>query len=218
MFIAHRGNDNHKYRENSEKAILFSLQQPYLDGIECDLRLTKDKKIVLLHNILIDFVSDGSGFVHNLTLDELLSYTFEQHQFQDKITVLSSLLSKIESKKILLLEVKEERTNVSVDWIEALKSIFTQYSNLTIYLCSFNYDLLRKLKERYPNILMGLIVGYTMNQNKDITPFEFVMYHYRSFRYTHKMSMIWTMNDKDKVQYYKSKVDYIITDRAYEFV
>ena len=218
MFIAHRGNDNHTYRENSEKAILFSLQQPYLDGIECDLRLTKDKQIVLLHNMLIDFVSNGSGFVHNLTLKALLSYTFEHHQFQDKITVLSSLLSKIDSQKILLLEIKEERIDVIDDWIEAFHSIISKYQNLTIYLCSFNYDLLCRLKKAYPQIFMGLIVGYTMNQNKDITPFEFVMYQYRNFRYTHKMSMIWTLNDKDRIRKYQKRVNYIITDKAYEFV
>jgi len=47
MLIAHRGNDNHNYRENSEEAIIYSLSRTYIDGIECDLRLTKDNEIVL---------------------------------------------------------------------------------------------------------------------------------------------------------------------------
>ena len=44
--IAHRGLDNHKYSENSFKAILTSLNEKYIDGVEFDVRITKDKKIV----------------------------------------------------------------------------------------------------------------------------------------------------------------------------
>ena len=213
MFIAHRGNDNHKYRENSENALLYSLSQPYIDGVECDIRLTKDNEIVLLHDTLIDFKSNGNGFVHNLTLNELLSYSFEN----EKVTVLRNLLSKVKSEKILLLEIKEERSDSLEKWIEALTPIFLKYSNLNIYLCSFNYDLLIKLKE-YFNVPIGIIVGYVMNQNKDISLFNFVMYHYKSFKYTNRVTMVWTINDKEKFKKYNEKSDYIITDNAYQFV
>lgn len=213
MFIAHRGNDNHKYRENSENALLYSLSQTYIDGVECDIRLTKDNEIVLLHNILIDFKSDGTGFVHNLTLNELLSYSFEN----EKVTILKDMLSKIDSKKILLLEIKEERSDSLEKWIEALKPILSKYSYLNIYLCSFNYDLLIRLKE-YFDAPVGIIVGYVMNQNKDISLFDFVMYHYMSFKYINKVTMMWTINNKEKFKKYKTKVDYIITDKAYQFV
>lgn len=212
MFIAHRGNDKHKYRENSENAILYSLNESYIKGIECDLRLTKDKEIVLLHNSLIDFKSDGSGFIHNMSLKELLEYSFEN----EKITVLKELLSKIKTNKILLLEIKEERLNVIEEWVEALKYILKEYSNLNIYLCSFNYDLLIHIKEHF-DIPIGIIVGYVMNQNKDISPFDFVMYQQKNFKYTHKLTMVWTINDKEKVEHFKKKTDYIITDKAYEF-
>lgn len=213
MFIAHRGNDNHKYRENSENALLYSLSQTYIDGVECDIRLTKDNEIVLLHNMLIDFKSDGNGFVHNLTLNELLSYLFEN----ERVTVLKDLLSKIDSKKILLLEIKEERSDSLEKWIEALKPILLKHSYLNIYLCSFNYDLLIRLKE-YFDVPIGIIVGYVMNQSKDISLFDFVMYHYRSFKYIHKVTMVWTINDKEKFKKYNEKTDYIITDKAYQFV
>lgn len=217
MFIAHRGNDSHQYRENSEDAILWSLNQSYIDGIECDLRLTKDNKIIVLHNMLIDFISDGSGFVHRKTLDELLTYSFVYCGRKDHVTVLSHLLSKIHSSKILLLEIKEERFH-DEQWIKSLSPILKKYKSLSIYLCSFNYELLKKLKSIYTSVPMGLIVGYTMNQTKDITPFDFVMYQYDCFKYTHKLSMIWTVNNKSVLAKYKTRVDYIITDVAYKLV
>ena len=213
MFIAHRGNDNHKYRENSEKAILYSLRQDYISGIECDIRLTKDKEIVLSHNTLIDLESSGSGFIHNFTLKELLSYSFKN----EKITVLKNILSKIETNKILLLEIKEERSGREDEWREALEPIITKYIDLNIYLCSFNYDLLIRLK-KYFKVPIGLIVGYMINKNKDITPFDCVMYQYNSFKYVHKLTMVWTINNYDKSEKYKKRASYIITDKAYELV
>jgi len=45
-----------------------------------------------------------------------------------------------------------------------------------------------------------------------------VMYQYKSFKYTQKKTMVWTINNKEKIDQYKKMVDYIITDKAYEFV
>ena len=53
--IAHRGLDNHKYKENSIKGILNSLSKDYVSGIEVDIRFTKDKKIIVYHDLLSDF-------------------------------------------------------------------------------------------------------------------------------------------------------------------
>lgn len=213
MFISHRGNDNHNYRENSDRAILCSLDKSYIDGVEFDIRLTLDNQIILSHNALIDLESDGSGFIHNMTLDELLSYNFKE----DKITVLDNLLFKIKTNKILLLEIKEEGNRI-IEWIDALNYIFKKYQYLNIYICSFNYELLCELKSAFKNILCGIIVGHVMNKKKDISSFDFVMYHYNSFKYVHKKTMVWTINSKEKYKMFKNKTDYIITDKAYELL
>ena len=86
-----------------------------------------------------------------------------------------------------------------------------------MYLCSFNYNLIAKLKETF-KVPIGLIVGYKMNKNKDSLPFDFIMYQYKSFKYTHKLTFIWTINTKEVFNRYKDKAKYIITDKAYEFV
>jgi len=142
-----------------------------------------------------------------------LKYKFNNTQ----ITVLKNLLSRIQTDKILLLEIKEERNNIEDSWIEALKSILEKYSYLKIYLCSFNYNLLIKLKETL-KVPVGIIIGITMNKEKDISPFDFVMYQYKSYKYTHKETFIWTINTKEIFNKYKNKSKYIITDTSYLFV
>ena len=47
--IAHRGNDN-VHKENTKEAILNSLNTSYIDGVEFDIRLTKDGKFIINHD------------------------------------------------------------------------------------------------------------------------------------------------------------------------
>jgi len=41
------------------------------DVLEFDLHLTKDKKIVLCHNLTVDATTNGTGYIANMTLDEI---------------------------------------------------------------------------------------------------------------------------------------------------
>lgn len=211
MFISHRGNDNHLYRENSLQAISYSLNQPYISGVECDIRLTLDNKLVLSHNSFVYFGLSGHKFIHNTTLQELLSYRYSNG---DQITVLCDLLSVIQTDKIILLEIKEEHDRTD-EWVMAIEVIKNRFSHLNIYICSFNYVLLCKLKDHLIDIPIGLIVGSVINAKKDTSSFEFIMYHYNNFKYIHKKSFVWTVNTKDLYNRFKHKVDYIITDKAY---
>lgn len=44
LFISHRGNGKHNYKENTVKSIINVLKED-VDGVEFDIRMTKDKKI-----------------------------------------------------------------------------------------------------------------------------------------------------------------------------
>ena len=205
MLIVHRGCNNHKYLENSIKGILDSLNTSYIYGIECDLRLSKDNNIILNHNSYIKCNNDIK-FIKDMDIDYII---------ENNIPLLTNLLNNVTSNKILLLEIKEEGNNFN-RWIKVLNDILIKYSALNIYLCSFNYNLLLELKKYFKNKI-GLIVGYTINKNKDINNFDFVMYHYTCFKYTLNEVMVWTINDVKKYNEFKNKVKYIITDKAYLF-
>ena len=69
-FIAHRGNDD-DLAENSKEAILNSLSKPYIDGVEFDIRITKDNKFVINHNATINLNSNKIGTIKNMTLKQL---------------------------------------------------------------------------------------------------------------------------------------------------
>ena len=61
FLIAHRANNNHEFSENSKNAIINVLSKDYIDGIEIDVRITKDKRLVLIHDpITISYLIDPS--------------------------------------------------------------------------------------------------------------------------------------------------------------
>ena len=47
-----------------------------VDGMEFDLHLTKDNRLVIIHDETIDRTSNGSGTVRDMTLAELRQYDF----------------------------------------------------------------------------------------------------------------------------------------------
>lgn len=60
--------------ENSIQAIEKAISNK-IDYIEIDVRMTKDGKLVLMHNSTIDKVTNGTGKVSDLTYDEIASFS-----------------------------------------------------------------------------------------------------------------------------------------------
>src|SRR3954452_4151528 len=72
--VAHRGASAAR-PEHTLAAYELALQEG-ADGVECDVRLTKDGHLVCVHDRTVDRTSDGIGAVSELTLDELRAMNF----------------------------------------------------------------------------------------------------------------------------------------------
>ena len=117
------------------------------EGIETDVRRTKDNKLVLIHDKSIDRTSNGVGKVSELTYDELLKYNFGDN----KIVLLEDFFKYIGNFKInILLELKERNCEKDVIYL------INKYKIKNIIIISFKLDILKNLK----NIDPGIKVGY----------------------------------------------------------
>ena len=67
--IAHRGASGYAL-ENSFAAFDKALELN-VDMIECDVRMTKDKKLILMHDKKFDRTTKGKGKISKITLSEL---------------------------------------------------------------------------------------------------------------------------------------------------
>ena len=70
--FAHRGACGYE-PENTMEAFALAVEQG-ADGIELDVQLTKDGKLVIFHDETIDRMCHGTGWVKDFTLEELRKY------------------------------------------------------------------------------------------------------------------------------------------------
>lgn len=214
-FIAHRGLDNHGYRENTLEAIMHSLNQEYISGVEIDVRLTKDEKIVIIHDVTINRVSDGSGFVEKMTLKELKKYNFGNSKAKSSILTLDTLLLRIKNiNKNIFIEIKTD----SEKMIEKISQLVKKYPKIPISFISFKKEILEKLKIKLPNYKVGLITYFDEEKDRG-TDFYVINYHYYKWKDNNNLICLWTVNNEKDFYFMKNKIKdniWIITDVAYK--
>ena len=208
--ISHRGSNISVYNKNTKEALINALQINFIDGIEFDIRITKDKKIVIIHDPIINFVSNGSRLVSHMKLKKLKKYNFGSKKYPSKICTLNEFLDSIDTNKIILIELKFEGNDYK-EFVDIVFDIIKNYK-LNIYICSFNYELLKYFNKKYKKC--GLIIGNLINTKRLYNNFYFNMlsYKYKNI-ITKKETFLWTINE------YKNDLDkfYIITDYPYLF-
>ena len=210
--ISHRGLNNHEYKENSREAIISSLNEDYIAGVEIDIRLTKDKKLVLYHDKLINIGIDKEKYVKNLTLSELKTYT------NNTVCELNELLIELNTNKEILIEIKYEDNNYK-EIVDIVYETIKNYLNLNIKICSFNKDVISYFKKKYKNYQVGLIIGIKKNKYR-----FFNFYNFNSISILHHKLLknndyVWTIDDINTFNMLKNKGKNIaiITNKAYLF-
>lgn len=217
-FIAHRGNDNHKYITNTTKALINSLNKDYIAGVELDIRMTKDKKIVIFHNFLIDDKNNPIRAVATLTYSQIKKYNIGTVDNIEHISLLTDFLKRVKDcNKKIIIEIKEESNDYKAI-VKELIRILTKY-NLNYYICSFNYALVKYIKRYYSKYKVGLIVGMFINDNRLQNNLDFIsitMNDLDKWDFS-KETFVWTINkesDFKKLLKYHRDIG-IITDKAY---
>jgi glycerophosphoryl diester phosphodiesterase len=83
LVIAHRGASAHR-AEHTLAAYALALEQG-ADGLECDVRLTRDGHLVCVHDRTVNRTSDGRGVVSELTLAAMstLDYGHWHHELPE---------------------------------------------------------------------------------------------------------------------------------------
>jgi glycerophosphoryl diester phosphodiesterase len=94
LVFAHRGSSV-KHAEHTLEAYLHAIEEG-ADGLECDVRLTRDRQLVCVHDSKVDRTSDGKGRVSLYTLEELNRLNFSAKHLDSangRVLTLEHLLS-----------------------------------------------------------------------------------------------------------------------------
>lgn len=150
IVAGHRG-----MREFYPENTLLSMQEAInrgVDMLEFDLNLTKDKQVVVIHDNTIDRTTNGTGYVHDMTLEELKGYDAgirKGVQFEGlKIPTLRELCELCAPYKELLFNVEiKERTHETVDLGFAILKEFGLMERC-VFVC-FDASILAYMADTY---------------------------------------------------------------------
>jgi glycerophosphoryl diester phosphodiesterase len=151
MGFAHRGlHSGLAVPENTLPAFAAALEVGA--GIECDLRLTADNRIVVFHDVNAHRLCSHPAVIGRSILAELSELRVGSHP----IPLLEDLLGIVAARVPLLLEIK-----VASDlrrWAEPLRRALAGYGG-AFGIMSFEPLLLRLLKAEVPQWRTGLVVA-----------------------------------------------------------
>ncbi len=174
--VAHRGLSD-MYPDNTLESISACSELQCIEGIECDVRLTKDNKLVLMHNEFVGFRP-----IYDFTYEELCNmnlidslgarittfkgYNFIEHGILAKrykdisnstytLCTIEDILKVRDKSKILFIDIKFSGYNDDY-LIARLGELLKGEDNIIIQ--SFNKDKLGLMQELYPEYTYQLLV------------------------------------------------------------
>lgn len=166
--IGHRGNKA-DFVENTLAGFESALKANGVDGIELDVVVTKDKKLVISHDMFLVDVNGTKHNIYDITYSELcvLNSICVQSGIGDKYPLLHEALilySKYSSEKLLLLEIKSLPSLVR--YPASIANIIKEVHKLLdenkiiqkCYLISFDYRIIKESKKQNKMLKTGLIL------------------------------------------------------------
>ena len=210
------------YKENTILSLIKAIEFG-ANGVETDVRLTKDGIPVLLHDDNLCNFAGVDVKLKDITLKELRTFSYQGLN----VPTLEEFLKSVPSGKCLNIEIKEyEAGEITVSMCEKL------YVGEKIY-SSFNHLLINELKEKYPNLKFGYLfdeehVGISEEEiinlfDKNTFSAHLPIVGLQEFPeilipLIHKLKeknikiVLWTVNSKSEIEKIRNLIDYVITD------
>ena len=135
------------------------------DYLELDVRLTKDKQIVVIHDSRINRVSSGRGKIRNYTLEQLRQFDFGSwfgSDFLDeRIPTLQEVFDAFPDTG-MNIEIKSHRMESYL--VEFLKA----NPRPNIIISSFFFSVLKRVRRLNPDLQVGIIISQKFGWRKKL--------------------------------------------------
>jgi glycerophosphoryl diester phosphodiesterase len=219
LAIAHRGARTHG-SENTLASFVAAIGHG-ADGIELDVHLTSDGKLVVLHDPTIDRTTNGSGEVCQISSDDLRHFSIDgKYPIPTLVEVLDALgpqcLINIELKTI---DCALPTIALLSDYIESRK-----YDPMRFIVSSFDWTALQLIREKDPRIPVGVLTATDIDlaiafarfiKAETIHPYYHLLSH-EKVEMIHSYGMrvfVWTVNEPEDIENITAfKPDGIISD------
>ena len=155
--IAHRGlhNSAKNIYENTKESFLAAINENY--AIECDVVLSKDHEVVVLHDENLKRLCNLDKNVSNLTMNELRSLKI--YESNSNIISLDEMLHVVSAHVPIIIEIKGKFTPFIE---ERIQEIIRSYRG-PIALKTFNLKSVEWLIKFLPYVYKGLVIDSNTN-------------------------------------------------------
>ena len=217
LLLAHRG-FSETYPENSPLAFRMAVEKTRADGIESDVHISKDGKLVIFHDATVERTSNGAGYIKDHTYEELLRLDigiWKAPEFAgEHIWTLDQLLEFCDETKMLLnLELKNYEVFYEGLEQRVIDAVCSHKMQDRVFVSSFNHISMQNFKRLCPEMETGLLYDkpyldmdrYIERSNADsmhprymllqYQPELMALYHGRGMKVN-----TWTVNDESNMR------------------
>lgn len=171
IIIAHRGASG--YAPEHTYPAYNKVIEMGADYLEIDLRMTKDGKLVSMHDSTVDRTTNGHGEVKDLTLAEIKTFDagkwFNQKYSSEKVLTLEEILSKYKDKVKYYIETRPVGKQLKME--KQLVDLLHQYDLVRkkkVIVQSFSEASLKKVHKLDKNIPLTQLIKNQKVTNEDI--------------------------------------------------
>lgn len=214
--IAHRGGASYA-PENSLKSFKKALEKG-IKIIEFDVRCTKDRKVIVIHDRNVDRTTDGKGSVRDLTFKQLKKL----HNAEgESVPTLDRVLKLLKGKCICKIDIKRRGPEEDI-----VKMVKRRNMEKSVIITSGALGVVKKVKQMCPEIKVEAggfqeripikkMVKKAKDVNADIISMHYLITTKKLVDESHKAGLkvsVWPINDKKAMKKMKKLgVDAITT-------
>lgn len=157
--IGHRGAKGYE-PENTLMAFQKAIDLK-IDGIELDVHLSSDGKIMVIHDETIDRTTNGKGSVNKLSFQELKAFRIE-NQFE--IPTLTEVFDLVNRNCLINVELKGNGTAIPVVKLIEQYVLGKNWNYNDFIISSFDWNMLKEVHFLNPKISIGVLTEESLGQ------------------------------------------------------
>lgn len=157
--IGHRGAKGYE-PENTLMAFQKAIDLK-IDGIELDVHLSSDGKIMVIHDETIDRTTNGKGSVNKLSFQEIKAFRIE-NQFE--IPTLTEVFDLVNHNCLINVELKGNGTAIPVVKLIEQYVLGKNWNYNDFIISSFDWNMLKEVHFLNPKISIGVLTEESLGQ------------------------------------------------------
>ena len=134
------------------------------DMLELDVRLSRDKHLIVIHDAGLDRTTDRIGLVSEYTLDQLKSadagIRFHPRFSGERLPVLHQVLDLIQDRSTLNIEIKsdpEDKESAFEAAAQTIRCIGEHQAESKVLVSCFDFEVLRFIHKTAPHLSLGVL-------------------------------------------------------------